>query len=292
VSTICALAVLALSAGCGARPLALGGERDPGRAGSDASGGVEVAPSREANEPCRIDADCASLRCHLGLCSPRCGLTGLVAYFPLDGDTRDRSGQGHDAMADGLTVVPGAFDVGYAFDGTRSSMRLTGSGRLTGARTLCAWLKPTSTSGLGQPVFVGGVRVQGDFFSVQSSTPNTPGGSCMAAVREGEPFVDHWGTACFLGGAMVAPNDTWSLVCYAFDGARTQRFFLNGLIEDTQGTNYDYPFSTLTIGSSSIGGTTTQAAFRGVIDEVTIWDRALDPAELRALWNDGRSCVP
>lgn len=56
------------------------------------------------------------------------------------------------------------------------------------------------------------------------------------------------------------------------------------------GSFYDYDFSTLTIGSSTIGGTTTQALFTGAIDEVTIWDHALAPDEIVALWNDGHAC--
>jgi hypothetical protein len=249
-------------------------------------------PPCAADGHCSADADCATHRCHAGQCSAACGLSGLLAHYPFDGDTRDTSGNGRDLVAGSVSATTGAFAGAYAFDGSKSTMKATGSGMLMGARTLCAWLDPSTTTGLGQPVFAGGATGRGDMYAIQSSTPAPPGGTCMTAAVEGEPFVDNWGTACELGVGLAVANNAWSLVCYVYDGAGTQRMFVNGTANATMGAVYDYAFSTLTVGSNAIGGTTTQAAFRGLVDEVTVWSRALTTAELGKLWNGGRSCVP
>lgn len=219
-----------------------------------------------------------------------CGLSGLVAHFPFDGDTKDSSGGGHDIAATSVTTTTGMFGGAYAFDGFTSQMRVTGSDDpLLGARTLCAWIKPESVTGAAQPVFAGGDVGTGDFFSLTSSTPSATTTSCMGA-QEGEPFLYHWNTGCVSATGLIAHNDVWSLVCYAFDGSGSERFFVNGDSLDEPGENFSYPLSTLSVGSTNLG-TTTHFAFRGAIDEVTVWGRALSSSELSSLWNGGLGCT-
>jgi concanavalin A-like lectin/glucanase superfamily protein len=239
-----------------------------------------------ADARCSADADCGSQRCSTSQCSPTCGLGGLVAYFPFDGDTLDHATDTHhDATASHVAATPGRFRGGYAFDGATSTMQLTGATMLSGARTLCAWVNAKDVSTFGNPVFTGGVPNAGDFFSLEGANPSNPCG------QPGEPFIDHWGTACMKSGMPVA-SERWSLVCYASDGAGTVRFYKDGMTRGMAGRLFDYAISTLTIGSSTIGGSTTHASLLGAIDEVTIWDHALGIDELDRLWQGGRSCVP
>jgi hypothetical protein len=65
----------------------------------------------------------------------------------------------------------------------------------------------------------------------------------------------------------------------------------DGIAVTTAGSEYDYPFDTLYLGSAAIGGTTTQPSLLGALDEVTVWTRALDVAEVAALWNGGAGCA-
>jgi hypothetical protein len=219
-------------------------------------------------------------------------MSGLVAHYTFDTDTKDSSGNGHDIVATSVTPRTGILGGAYALDGFSSLMRVTGgTDSLGGARTLCAWVNPQSVTGAAQPVFAGGDAGSGDFFSLTSSTPSAANTSCMGAT-EGEPFLDHWNTGCVDGTGLIAPNGIWSFVCYISDGAGNERFFVNGNSHDELGENFSYPVSTLTIGSSSLGGTTTRWALRGGIDDVTIWGRALSLPELGSLWNGGLGCSP
>jgi hypothetical protein len=220
-------------------------------------------------------------------------MNGLVAHYTFDTDTTDSSGNGHDIVATDVTPTTGILGGAYLLDGFSSLMQVTGgTDSLNGDRTLCAWVHPQSVTGFAQPVFVGGEVGTGDFFSLTSSTPSAANTGCMGST-EGEPFLDHAG--CVDGTPLIAANGVWSLVCYVFrvgNYGDYESFFVNGGSAGTYGENYSYPVSTLTIGSSTLGGTSTRWAFRGAIDDVTIWRRALSLAELGSLWNGGLGCSP
>jgi hypothetical protein len=231
-----------------------------------------------------------------------CAMNGLIAHYTFDTDTTDSSGNGHDIVATAVTPTTGILGGAYLLDGFSSLMQVTGgTDSLDGDRTLCAWVHPQSVTGFAQPVFVGGEVGNGDFFSLTSSTPSAANTSCMGST-EGEPFLDHGGGCVYYGlygpTTRIAANGVWSLVCYVFqlgDGyysGDVEDFFVNGTSEGISGENYSYPVSTLTIGSSTLGGTSTRSAFRGAIDDVTIWGRALSSDELGSLWNGGLGCSP
>jgi len=249
----------------------------------DASSPIDAAVDHAAHSEAGLDAlvtpDHYDAKCYV--------LQPLLAYFPLDGDTSDHSGNGNDAV--GANLVPTAGLVGGAmhFDGASSTLRVSGSAELQGPRTFCAWVRPTATTGLGQPVFWGGAEGAGDFFSISANTPS--GGTCSAA-KSNTPFVDHWGTACE-ETYVPASLGEWNFVCYAYDGAQMQIEIGNGMAPtQPSGPLYDYPLDTLFIGSTGAAGTTTNHSFAGDIDEVTIWSAALQGGDMNALYHDGAGC--
>jgi hypothetical protein len=250
----------------------------------DAPDGAPTPDGPPAPE-CTLDDQCASGRCgDDGACVASCGVGGIVAYYPFDGDTMDHSGRGHDVGASDVTPTDGVLGGAYAFDGQSPEMWVTGEGELA-ARTLCAWVQRGEDAGFGLPVFTGGSPGRGDFFSLDAGPSICPGDP------ERTLFVDHWGVTCY-SGVTAVPLDRWSLVCFGSDNAGLATFFVDGNREVAAGETYTYALATLTIGSNAIGGSTTAPAFAGAIDEVTIWDHALDAVELAALWNDGHGCVP
>jgi hypothetical protein len=244
---------------------------------SSADGGSGGFEGGTAN----LDAGpCDGGRC---TCPP---ITGLVAYHPFDGDLKDHSGNGHDVTASNVAVAPGKLGSACKLNGTSSLMHVGGTLMLKTARTFCAWVSPESATGLGQPVFVGGKTGTGDMFAIQSSTPM---GSCTGAPAN-HLFVDHWGTACGASSSVAAPTGAWSFVCFAFDGGNNTVHFANGATQTVSTPSYPYDLATLTIGSNTIGGSTTQQAFKGVVDEVSIWDHALTASEMSQLYAAGDGC--
>jgi len=209
-----------------------------------------------------------------------------TAYYPFNGNTLDYTGNAHTITATNVTSVAGKLGTAFSFNGTTSLMTIAGSLALTDNRTFCAWINPTGWTGLGRPVFVGGVSGAGDFLSIESTNP---GGACAATSPNGM-FLDHWGASCGTT-TEVAPSNTWSFVCYAANGAASTEFFVNGTSTADAIGLFTYNLDTVTVGSNTIGGTTNATAFLGVIDEVSLWNRTLTLAEMNQLYTGTPVCA-
>jgi hypothetical protein len=238
---------------------------------SDASdGGAEASDAGDGGPP---------------LCPTLAGIDGgPVVYYPFEGDAADRSGNGNNGvttvgtdvaygagkLGEGITILPGGRGVA-----------VTGTTSLAGGKTLCAWVNPApTTTGLGLPVFVGGMN----YYDVEAaSSPSA--GSCT--VTANTLFLDNG--ACSSTSLALTPG-SWSFVCFAYDVGSTT-FFANGSSQVVSGNQYDpYALSTITIGSNRIGGSTTASLFAGQIDEVSIWSAPLSKAAMSTLYGGGAGC--
>jgi hypothetical protein len=262
---------------CGARTglgativLVDAGEHDSGIASSDA-GAPEGAPEGG------VTSDAAT-----------CGVETPLAYYPLDKDTLDYSGNASNAQAHTIVAVPGKIGGAYHFNGADSWLRAGFGPVLAGARTLCGWIRPSPRSGLGQPFFSGGTTNAADFMSISPTSPS--GGTCKA-LQANVPFLDHWGNAdCERPSLTVTPG-AWNLLCYLYDGASTITFFVNGSQASVPGALYDYDLATVMMGSTQIAGTTTDSSLDGDLDELSIWSSMLGTGQLGQLWNNGAGCT-
>jgi hypothetical protein len=242
-----------------------------------------------------------------------CAFAGLEAYYPLNGDTADHSANSgyatvtNTAFVDGgklgeLAFVDGGNlgelallfpeddgDAGVTFAINEPQYEFTGGG------TMCAWFDalpltdPNPVYGL--PLFVAGPTYAGDFFSVQTQNSEAPW--CGMA---GEIFHDHWGGSCD-DSNVVAPTQHWNYVCIAFLPAAGPVLahvdvFLNGFVTTMSAPVYTWDLSQVTVGSSTIGGTSTRPSFVGTINEVSIWNRGLGLSEMEALYSSGQGCKP
>ncbi len=221
--------------------------------------------------------------------SPTCAVStsGLLAYYPLDNDTKDHSGNGNDALGKNLVQTQGMLGNAMAFDGSTSVLQVaSGAAVLNGPRTLCAWMQVKPTTGLAQPVFSAGLPPNMDFYSLSSMAPT---GACPAPPMT--PFVEHFGSACVFEAGPPIMQGPWQLVCYAFDGARMS-FVSDGFFAPpVPAVVGNYPLTTLFIGSDVPGNSkTTTPTFTGILDEVSVWSVFLSPNDVQALWNNGKGC--
>jgi hypothetical protein len=163
---------------------------------------------------------------------------------------------------------------GLSFDGVGDSVTVA-SIPSSPAFTVSAWVKPTSTQD-GFARIVETSYSVGVFLGVDSAGP-----TYKMMVNGGSGSTGNCGAqyGCIQGGAVV--NNTWTLVTGTYDGS-VGRLYVNGVqvANDTA-----YPPSTaampLTIGTSYA----YSYGWKGGIDDVRIYGRALSPSEVLTLYN-------
>ena len=207
----------------------------------------------------------------------------LVAWYPLDTDGSDASGNGHHG-----TVVGGTVDFGQAGanGATGLSAAFPNNGHIDvpfssalnpASFTVTLWANAASTNGFASPITSrddvgGGVSTHGYILY------NNNAGNWDFWTGDGNPG---WDT---LVGAPVATS-TWTHLAISYDaGTNTKTLWVNGAVSatDTAANQYS-PNGTVESEPLHIGSGQDDGAnfyFSGNIDDVTIWDEALDAAAI------------
>jgi alpha-tubulin suppressor-like RCC1 family protein len=208
---------------------------------------------------------------------------GLVAYYPLDDDTRDHSGSGADATNSGASPTTGKVGGAYWFDG--SSTYLTATRTIQDDYTICAWIK-TSSVGNGDahyqtmPIYDSEVE-----FVIANDLGFGVNSQGMIAFGNGQAGMGDYTVT----GATAVNVDRWTHVC----GVRVKAtgelsVYVDG-IPDGAGNGSTASLSANP--NARIGyGYDHDGQVRywdGAIDEVAIWDRPLSTQEVLALYNTG-----
>jgi hypothetical protein len=203
------------------------------------------------------------------------------AWWRMEGDTRDFSGgllatrvnMAQDAFAPAITGQ------GYAFP-SRSSGFLqvfAGSTLNFNAVSIAVWIKPgASTNGM--------ILSTGQFDLQRSSN-----GSISWTFAEDD------GGDVFATIPNAAPLDAWTHVAVTFDAGVVNTWVNGRLVQTTSrpGQLRAFPNTTLTIGGRD-GGGSSQLPYVGGLDELQLFDRALEPWELWSIYLSGSHglCVP
>jgi hypothetical protein len=201
---------------------------------------------------------------------------GLVAAFGFDeGDgasTVDATGHGHDTSLTGQTWVPGKFGSALEFDGTYLTVADSDFLDLTSQMTLSAWVMPTAPVVIYPTI----VAKEGDLDHALSYVlyATTEGGSGPGSFFK---VGDDWFGVS--GGQPPAVN-VWTHLAATYD-REAIRIYVNGAQVAETAASAPLPTSSapLRIGGNSIWDV---EVFRGRIDELRVYARALSAVEIEA----------
>jgi hypothetical protein len=200
---------------------------------------------------------------------------GLVAHYPLDGDVLDVSGNGHHGVNTGVTFQPARIGLGAVFDGNSSRhVRVDTFPEIRSNLTVATFFKPQQLlpSGAGSPLIGQGLTTQSAY-----------------TLFVNYSFVNgllNWNSPTRFDAQVTIPtlsDDTFYHIALVYDTqAGKVRIYLNG---QSQGVlNYSTPLYAQTeplyLGVSFPGGL---EVFRGVLDDVRIYNRALSGEEVATL---------
>ena len=180
----------------------------------------------------------------------------------------DSSGNGNTGTLANTTWALGKFGNALSFNGGNSVVSVpdAASLHLTSAMTLEAWVESTGSNTSWTDLIYKG---DDNYYLSGSSWPNNvPAAGETLARGPAQVF-----------GASVLPLNAWVHLAVTYDGS-TMRLYVNGTeVSSTPATgNLVTSANPLTIGGDSIYG----QYFRGLIDEVRVYNLALTPAQIQS----------
>lgn len=205
--------------------------------------------------------------------------TGLVGLWSFDGKDMngtttvyDRSGNGNNGtLTNGPTPAIGKMGQALRFDGVNDYVNISPNTAIpsSGPVTVSAWINYTPGTGNNLNWFKKG----------------TTDGYGLYIDNISRLCVITYGVINWCPGIGIA-SDTWHHIVFTFDGT-AQSVYEDGIF--IASTNNGYNTATgnnATIGTNFTG--TEAGYFKGKIDEVRVYNRALSATEITALYNLGK----
>lgn len=217
--------------------------------------------------------------------APAAASGGLVGQWKLDEGAgtvvADSSGQGNNGLlSGGAGWVPGISATALSFDGVSGQVTVPDSASLEppSAVSVSAWVKAAGSPGDHRYIVAKGAT---GCIAASYGLYSGPGGGLQFYVSERRGMV--YARSPDAGTRVWDGN--WHLAVGTFDGT-TIRLYVDGT-EVGSGTTYPGPLEYLLRDSNDlfIGNYPgcSQHEFRGQIDDVSIWNRALTAAQVSAL---------
>jgi hypothetical protein len=212
----------------------------------------------------------------------------LLLYYPFNGNANDESGRGRHGIVSGATLTPdraGTMNRAYAFDGLYNHIQIPDLISDTiAAFTIAAWAKPADTTGIRKCVYLG-ARTGEAFLRIKNSRYS------LGANLTNGTLAEVYTTS------LVELNSFVHIV-----GVYRRGVGMEIWLDGTLSGQITIPFSRLISGFNTHDGSVGSYApawidwarqqgtypWRGVIDQVRVYSRALSQTEILGLYNSGQ----
>ncbi len=205
----------------------------------------------------------------------------LIAFFPFTANASnailDVSGYGNPATKGAAISLTndhgGAPNGAYSFDGHGVIDAVIPAAILpagNAARTLSAWIEPTTGENLYGLVYYGEGNCTGKMYGI--------------ALQSSDVYF--WGGCADVPTTLPFPVNAWTFIAITYDGAGAMAIYLNGQAAGDASTATSSVGSLATVAHDLIiGGDLENAVlFTGNIDSVRIYGHALTPSEVQAVY--------
>jgi gliding motility-associated-like protein len=209
---------------------------------------------------------------------------GLVACYPFNGNANDESGHGNNGVVTGATLTSdrnGNANKAYYFNGTSDYILAPNSSSLQPTSTLsvCAWVKPDVNANQWTPVLSKRYTPSSDpwnSYSIDGGAANNQ--KWLFSVSKGTA-----GSQLSAITTQAANYTSWTFLVGTYDGV-SQKFYVNGVLDKTISSTGNIGYSTM---GFYIGNNNELSQwFKGKIDDVRIYNRALSACEVFTLYNN------
>lgn len=209
---------------------------------------------------------------------------GLVAYYPFNGNANDVSGNGnHGTEQGGVALTEDRFgnaNSAYSFDGVDDYINIPRSDSIEPANslTVSAWVNPDDVSSWHQ-IITKRFSESNDPYNSYILTTSNDGASnkWLFAVSNGSA-----GSQTLLNSTDTIASNAWSYIVGTYDGS-AMNFYINGALVGSTLKTGDIGYSDLSLRiGRAIGGV---QSFKGNIDDIRIYNRALTESEIQTLFS-------
>ena len=223
---------------------------------------------------------------------------GLVNWWRGEGNALDQAGTNNGTAVNGVVFPTGKVGQAFGFNGTSSYVQVPSSANLnpSGSFSIETWIYPQQDTPEGAVL----VTKWGDTGELENQRSYTvsllPGGVLSFGISDA---AHQWDSSfhAFTTDAGAVTVQAWNHVVAVYDqSSGTRRIFANGVQvksrTDAPITIYNGA-APLTFGADSRGGGQVVGFFGGLLDEVSLYNRALSAPEVQALYLAGNSgkCV-
>jgi hypothetical protein len=215
---------------------------------------------------------------------------GLVGWWPFNGNANDESGNGNNGTVNGATLSSDRFgnaNKSFSFDGVGNFISVADNNSLdfTTQLTVSAWVLIPDYSyslGDGERIVLGKQRsnnLTGFALNANSLYHNS---------KYGFVTIDNNNNASVISNDSLDLN-IWVNLIASYDGT-TVKLYKNGIFENQNSANINFINSNepLFFGKE-FNINTNGRFFKGKIDDIGIWNRALTQQEITDLYN-GNIC--
>jgi hypothetical protein len=207
-------------------------------------------------------------------CAPQ--PANLISWWKGDGNARDKTGLNNGALMNGTGFASGMVGQAFSFDGVDDYVSVPNSASLdpTAAASIVVWVYfDQLPSAAGHFMYIAGKSGSATDLDVQAQTDNR-----VYFYVDGSRAV---------ASTTVVQTGRWYHIVGTYTASNQLKMYVNGVLENTVsivGTTRGMNNNPFTIGQSAIWG---GRFFKGRIDEVGLFNRALSDAEVQSIYNAG-----
>jgi len=202
--------------------------------------------------------------------------TGLISYWSFDnGDATDDFGNNDGLLMNGVTPTTGIVGGAMLFDGTDDYIDCGNDASLNPADALTveAWVKP----------------YEGVNGYILAKPDHWEGGAYALEIMGSYNAVNLWLSHSLYLVNFVVPLDVWSHIAYTYDSTEGKvKCYVNAVLKGTW--NRSGPIA-VNEDALWIGRRRNDFSFKGIIDEVAIYNRALTADEIQKHYDSPGSVI-
>ena len=212
--------------------------------------------------------------------------SGLVAYYPFNGNANDESGNGNNGTVNGASLTTDRFGnsgKAYSFDGINNNILISSLNNMSYKPiTYHAWVNPNELNTISYRLGGGLVIMGRDWAGYENQGALMIYDYPVGGVTN--DFIYYIGQS----GATTSytPNlNEWTSVTMTISNQDSIKFYINGVLVNSQyfstNSNLNGPFK---LGSGTdVNINSNRFLWKGKLDDIRIYNRALTQAEISYL---------